>query len=291
MKKYIQHYIKNIKTFFYTLVGNNKTFIEPMTLCIATKENNKIRFLSDSRLTFTDSMGNKKYSDIGIKVIKSKVIRTNSNNERIENNIGLCFAGHSNAIYTIKDSIVETLGNLQYAEGLTDLTFESIIKVIQYTFKQCAQSLIDVLSKEGRFEVIVGGFCFVKRDFLVYRLYIPLPVDFDDIKVKYEEILKEESKFFVGSGSDKAKQVYDENKKLCGYDILKAVIESEEIKSVGGDIQIGEFNQTEFTIKGVAQFDSKNQITKFKLRGLDMYNDEWEPAEYHIGLPFVVFKK
>ena len=262
-----------------------------MTLCIATKEDNKIRFLSDSRLTFTDSSGNKKYSDIGIKVIKSKVVRTNTANKRIENNIGLCFAGHSNAIYTIKDSIIETLGNLQYAEGLTDLTFESIVKVVQYTFKQCAQSLIDILSKEGRFEVIVGGYCFVKHDYVVYRLFIPIPVDFDNIQVDYEEILVDENKYFVGSGSKNAKEFNNEDNSLSGYSILKKVINSNEIKSVGGDIQIGEFNQREFIIKGIAEFDSKNGTTKFKLRGLDMYNDEWESTEYHIGLPFVFFEK
>lgn len=262
-----------------------------MTLCIASRIGRTIEFVSDSRLTFKSSF-NTQYCDIGIKVVKIPIsIKDVENNTVYSHDIGLCFAGHTNAIYNVKDSIYEQLINLKYANGWTNLRFENIVEVIKKVFKHCAQKIINVLINEGNLSIIVGGNCPVENKIKIYLLSIKTPFDFDDIQIEMTEILQDDGHVYIGSGSNSAKDLLKQNPNRKGIYVLKEIIDNNLEPTVGGAIQFGEFINGNFHIKGIVEQDDENQIFNYKLRGMDMYNNEWNEKDFIVEYPYKLLKK
>lgn len=271
--------IERVKTHirkYLTLVVSLKTDItkkliikEPMTLCIS-KINKKgnVEFWTDSRLNYS----NNTTIDMGIKVISYPVTIYNildKTSPDYNQNWGMCFAGGGQTVYYIKDFITENLKNLEYSPDFFDISADIISNFISKIYQIACQKFIDKLTaQEGGCVLLTTGYCPIKRQFITYKYIIKIPIDYDNIEI--EKIELKDDIDFIGSGTLKAKELYEQGL-TNPYQIMKKIIDENLVHSVGGQIQFGETVNMDFKIKGVIKTEQNKVITQ--LRGVNLYDN------------------
>lgn len=267
-----------------------------MTLVIAQKYKNTISLSSDSRIT----LGND-YVDFGIKVFSVPVkiySATNSENHQTEllfnKSFGLAVIGNFTNSYTVKESINEILQNLQLSI-YSIISMENIAKTVLKIFKKITLDLSTILREKGICEIVLMGYCDENKT--IRSFHFSCDISDYPIKPTYKEILKNDDILFFGSGKKRAEQYY-EDKRAGSLEILKKVIQDEEIKCVGGSLQYGEFNQSsDFKVFGILDYEINDDNTKltdiFSLRGINLYKEDFEhDSDFHVAYSFKMpFKK
>lgn len=265
-----------------------------MTLCIAWRENSKVNFLSDSRLTFKENS----YVDLCIKVMKVpiKIIspissETNQFDELYNHNAGICFAGNVISSLMLKELICDVLQDLQFVPFFTNVSMEQIAKSIDKFYRHILVKMCEEKFEDGLATFIISGYCPQTENIRTFK-FTPEITTYP-INTKYEEILKNDEEIdFLGSGAEKAKELYDNGQKNIFY-IIRDIINDDNIKTVGGPIQYGSFdNNNDFRIYGVLEHskDEKGFLnSKFKFRSIDYFSDETgsKNDDLHIRLNFI----
>ena len=269
-----------------------------MTLCIAWKNNDNIRFSSDSRISTDDD----EFADVGIKVMEIPVkinnpipVETGIEEIIYNHTLGMCYCGDTTNALLIKETIAEVLQRLQLLPGYTDFSLNGICKVIKKFFEHTSNQLKQGMNLDSDVEFLIGGYCPNEQKVLVYKFEL---VDYGDhYESICDEVLQGDNDFILlGSGSDKAQEIINANNILPGNRLLKVlrdVCRNESVPSVGGYLQYGQFKDNNFKIFGIADY-SINSLGEFEYiyayRGTVLYKDKFESDEndYHIATDFIM---
>ncbi|MBB3836835.1 hypothetical protein FHS57_000817 [Runella defluvii] len=269
-----------------------------MTLCIAWKNGNNIRFSSDSRFSIDDDH----YADIGIKVMQIPVIIKNPTpvetgiEEIIYNHkLGMCYCRDTTNAFLIKETIAEVLQNLQLLPGYTDFSLRGICNVIVKFLENTSDHLRDGMDWDPDVEFLIGGYCPENLRVMVYKFQL---VDYGDhFETMCDEVLEDDNDMIImGSGTDKAEELITAGNIQPGNKLLKVlrdVCNDDSVPSVGGHIQYGQFDNNDFRILGVNDYKilPDGQIEYiYAYRGTVFYKDKFEANEndYHIATNFIM---
>jgi len=267
-----------------------------MTLCIAWKHENKIRFTSDSRV----SINKDNYSDVGIKVmdIPVKIYHPRDENNRLEiaydHMLGMCYAGDTITAHLIKETINDILRRLQINPLEGEYSLRGICNVIEKFAANTAFELKKGIGLESSIEFLIGGFCHKENDILVYKLEL-LNCD-DHYEVMVDRVLEDEEEIItLGSGSESADQIIENNDLTQAdnlFKVLRQVSLDKNEPGVGGYLQYGEFgSDNNFKIFGVVDYKIENGILEriYAYRGTGLYKEEFETGctALHIAQTFI----
>lgn len=269
-----------------------------MTLCIAWKNKNQIRFASDSRISTDDDH----YADIAIKIMEIPVKINNpipsetGIEETIYNyKLGMCYCGDAVNAYLIKETIYEVLQRLQLLPGYTDFSLNGICRVIAKFFENTSDQLRSGADWEPEVEFLIGGYCPKQKEVLVFKFEL---VDYNDhYEAMYNEVLTEEDDMIIlGSGTDKAEELITLNNIQIGnklLNVLRDVCKDDTELSVGGYLQYGHFDDDNFKIYGIQDYviDSNDELEYiYPYRGTVLYKDKFErdESDFHIGVNFIM---
>lgn len=266
-----------------------------MTLVIAKKKGSSISFTSDSRFSF----GNKGFFDYGIKIFSVPVsietpINSDTNESDIEyqQNLGMAVIGSVTNAYSVKEAIYEILQNLQYLPYHTNFSMDGLAKLIFKVYTKMWEEIAPILKDVGISEIIIGGFCPEKNNVRVYQFY--LEMDQGIWTPLYKEILINDGIEFFGSGKSEGENVLSANPSFSPVFILREVIKSAKVDSVGGSIQYGDFVDGNFKVFGVSDYelnpDGSFKDHIYNLRGIHLYKDEFERDNegFHISYKFIM---
>jgi hypothetical protein len=263
-----------------------------MTLCLAWKKGGLVHFASDSRISF----GNNRYTDVGIKVFSIPVkiysatdAQTRQRSLDYDHNIGMCFAGSTISAYLVKESVYEVLQHLQYTP-YTDFSMKGISNIVSKFYEHTSRRTCEQIGDSGIADFLLGGYCPAARNLRVYKFTIDHTVY--SIVGNYEEVLLTDGIEFLGSGSTPAREVLNRSPNIDRFRLLKDIIKDATIPSVGGNIQYGRFENNDFIVKGVQDYeiDADSQVNiRFNLRGTELYNNDFACGydDFHISYPFI----
>lgn len=253
-----------------------------MTLVIAERTDKEVSFSADTRISF----GNQGHFDKAIKIFSVPFklkgpakTREDFDTFEFEYNYGMAVIGSAINAYTVKDSIVEVLPNITYLTNLSDFSIPSIGKLVFDSYVEISKEIASSLRDTGLCEILLGGFCLKQGRVRVLHFYPKIGKE--NTEYYLDEILLNNKMRFFGSGKELAKQIYENDKSLNPFQIIKKVINTESEKSVGGNIQSGTFYGKEFTINGVLEkiIDKKgNTVETNKYRRGFKIQDEIKSA-------------
>lgn len=263
-----------------------------MTLVIAERRNCIVRFSSDSRLTFSKEG----HIDFGVKILSIPVkIFSPTNKETQEttlvydHSIGLAIAGSAINALIIKETVSEILQHLQYIPGVSDFSMSGISKLIFQLFKKASTDLSSVLREKGLCELILGGYCPDLNKIRVFKHSVNVN---SELEFTCEEVLSTDGLIFLGSGKEEAILAHSEKTELTPLHLIREVIRSGKVSSVGGGLQYGEFDDQDFKIFGIADYtltdEGRFNEHIYTLRGINIYKDEFEKENegFHIAYTF-----
>lgn len=265
-----------------------------MTLCIAWKHSSGIYFASDSRI----SLPRDNKIDLGIKVLPIPIrifepAETGNVPPLIyEHTLGMCFAGGALTGYIVKESVQEALRGLQAIPGHTDFSFEGICKLVMKFYEHACRTIGEQLFNRGLIEMLLGGYCPEQKRIRVFKF----SVDITDAKLDTSlmEVFTNSPVVLLGSGKRAAENLLrSKNYPPPRYlRVLKDVIQDENVPSVGGYIQFGEFVSPDFELKGVMHYDvglDGRPEQKAILRGTQLYVNEFQTnfEDFFIAYSFI----
>jgi len=260
-----------------------------MTVCIAWKLNGNVFLASDSRLGF----GHQNYADIGVKILQLDVnifdpTPEGSNEKKLKEMVplGMCFAGSTVNSLCIKETISEVVKSFQHAGRFTDYSMHGIAKTIFKIYEDISLKMVTTVGNDSALsEIIIAGYCPKEkniRSFKFEQVKNSSPIAFN-----FNEILKGEKEIeIIGSGKQAA--IKEFNNKHCSVltnnnvmKTIKYVIDSEDIESVGGAIQYGEFYKDKDSIKFVKKgfaFMSDNSDIQYFIGGVDVNSNRYQES-------------
>ncbi len=266
-----------------------------MTLVIAKKIEKHISLSSDSRISF----GTAGHIDFGIKVfsVPVRIHSPTSEETKISTldydyKLGLAVIGSAINSYTVKESIYEILQHLQYIPDYTDLSMDGISNLVFKVFKKVSLDLTAIIREHGICEIVLGGYCPNQNRVRVFKFSVNVYPD--RIEPYCDEILITDGIEFFGSGKTEAQRIHTANSKLSPLHIIREVIRSNTVTSVGGGLQYGEFVINNFKIFGVTDYELNTDGTfkeyLYTLRGINLYKDEFERDDdgFHIAYTFKI---
>lgn len=245
-----------------------------MTLCIAWKEGGKICFASDSRATVKSS-----HFDSCVKVMPIPITVTINHlddkpTENVTYNCGIAVSGNALTAFSLISNISQILTRISIFIEFGDLSIIRICDMIQAYFDKLTKEITFSLRSEGHLAFFFCGFCLKENRVRCFK-FSPELVN-GVFEYKYEEILKSNNGIeFLGSGKTKAKELLKSEKRPL-Y-ILRNVIRSDEIDSVGGPIQYGRTNDHIFDTTGIVDYEinetNKTYYSRFYLNGYELIDD------------------
>lgn len=188
----------------------------------------------------------------------------------------MCVAGSVLNSYIVKESIVEVLQNLQHLPLFGNISIERICTVIKKVYEKISQELCSIIAEKGLAELIIGGYCPESKKVKVFKYF--LDTTNYPIRAKFQEILKSNSGIeFIGSGKSLAKTIYANNPSLTSLHIIKKLIQDNSIDTIGGSLQYGNFENKDFIVKGVQDYQQKNKVVEIihHIRGINYHNKDF----------------
>lgn len=224
-----------------------------MTLCIVWRDGQNIKFCSDSRLSF----GCVTTSDFGIKIVRMPFRIFSPNDESgkrdliVTGDLGLCFAGSAIGALMTKDALSELVSNLQAVPGFHDTGMDGIADFVKRGFEAVSKEVSSAMFEKGQTKIVFAGYCECQKRLRAFSMERDR-----DNQFSFEEILKDCAGHEIfGSGSAAAIKLLggDPMSEKVAIRILQSVIDDDNVKDVGGNIQYGRFNGKEFQPYGVAR--------------------------------------
>lgn len=142
-----------------------------MTLCIVWRDESKIKFASDSRLSF----GSAGTSDFGIKVVRIpfKIYGPGeiAGAEPISSgDLGMAFAGSAIGALMVKEALAEVLFRMQGVPNFHDCGMDGIADFVFRAYKVISKDLCTTMLENGRTCIVFGGCCAIQK-----KLRAPAP--------------------------------------------------------------------------------------------------------------------
>ena len=263
-----------------------------MTLALAWRSSGRIHLASDSRI----KLGEGKFADIGIKVIAIPVVVTDTGGPNGEpasvifrQTYGLTYAGSLVNAGTFCELIAELLQNVQFIHRNIPFEFRTICDFLEVYSSRVSTEICTFMERNGQYEFFIAGYCPAEKRSRCAKFEFTYQAG--KALATYEEVLKDEgSSLAIGTGAEAArkrvKSVDTESMLLA----LNDVIDSGSVPSVGGDIQYGNFaNSENFLVQGIVR-KSIEQVehegrtygptvqTLYKYRGFQLY-ENWNPYD------------
>jgi hypothetical protein len=222
-----------------------------MTLVIAERKNNLVSIIADSRFNY----GGTTNFDFGIKVsplrikIRSPNETDGSSTVDYDHLIGVGVTGSVIAAATIKEYMAAALVNIQYTPGYTDFSFEGIVSFIAKFYEKICFEMSVLFREKGICEMVMAGFCPAQERIRCF--YLTMDVSDYPIKIVCKEILEGDGIVFFGSGKIEASKVQIDHPNYSALNIVRRVIFDGKNPTVGGSIQLGNFNNNNFVVTGL----------------------------------------
>lgn len=263
-----------------------------MTLCVAWNTGSNIHFAADSRIT----SGND-YSDNAIKIIPVPIHvyepKDNDTGQMLtlfHQEYGMCFAGSFLGAYVIREFMICTLQRLQCIPKFMDLSFYQICRSIYKFYEHLVHVLYHDLQSEHSIDFFVAGFCPNNKRLEIAKFFIQYNAAFTDFTTKWtlidnttqfvEALGAGDNEFLVNYGS--LPSIPDRNKRIMHS--IKKTIDEQKVKSVGGNIQYGTFDDHNvFSTSGIVyrEYNEKGLLKKIRhcIAGIDMMEGAFDPKD------------
>ena len=253
-----------------------------MTLVLTAKQHDRIKVVTDSRLTFNKDLN--LYSDACIKLFSIPVnIYTSVVDDKTKkvtkelfysNTWCLALAGSYTNGLVLKEITAELLSRLTIKKK-ENFQLPDICDYILNLFKTTSDSILPILRENGRCILFIAGYdeqmdkvrSFIFRHEIIDGEYQPV---YSEVELKSNNIRG------FGSGVP----TLNKNGQIEHKSIIHAVetvINDEEDNSVGGKIQYGEFNDdNQFEIFGIERITSHKDgrdRTRMNILSIDMVKD------------------
>jgi hypothetical protein len=246
-----------------------------MTLCAVWRRNHQIQIATDSRLSVNGAG-----ADVCVKLMPLTLRlchATKAGEERPQiahsRVLGVATVGSLTTTYVVKELLEAVLSNLQFAEGLTDISMAVIANVCARVMRSTSREICAAIFDKGLGQIVLLGHCLAKE---MPRVFL-LTVTTGDIgvDVAVEEILVEDGMRFFGSGALAAEQHINRSTDVYPYQVVRAVARDSSVPSVGGNVQFGVLDGPDFRVMGIRDF-KKNDVLKeiyvgFYIAGLEIY--------------------
>jgi hypothetical protein len=244
-----------------------------MTLCLAWRTKGTVQLASDSRVS-RNVASVKLFADIGIKVIPFQV-RVSHLDERIyDYTWGMCYAGESLSVLSLKESLTQVMGNLQLNPITGKVSFHTLSKHIEKIYAALLPKLHDLFLCSDLPNFFLAGYCPEKDRIEVCKLTVTC--DEMEPLLTYTEVLTENDTIdYLGSGADKAKKLFKGFNDIAVVRLINEV--AQKVNTVGGSIQQGIFFPTNknFTMLGTKENVKVDGAftSKFMIGGLEVIGD------------------
>lgn len=246
-----------------------------MTLCAVWRRNRQIQIATDSRLSWGGAR-----ADVGVKLMPL-VLRlyhaTSEGEERPQiahsRILGVATVGSLATTYVAKELLEAVLSNLQFAEGLTDISMAGIAEVCARVVRSVSKEICAAIFEQGQGQLVLVGHCLATEMPRVFLLTVAAGGISVDVVV--EEILTENGERFFGSGAFAAKRHRDSGTDVFPYEVVRAVARDPSESSVGGNVQFGVLDGPDFRLMGIRDVetneDLKEMYVGFYIGGLEIY--------------------
>jgi hypothetical protein len=174
--------------------------------------------------------------------------------------IGLAFAGSFVTSYTVREILLELLPRAQVVSEQISPSLAFVVSVVAKVFEDVTRQVGRSLFEEGTAELLVGGRCPVAKELQLF--HIKAEVSEELVFTTAKEDLRKP--VFIGSGARRARELMTEDNGRDLLVLLRQVIRDENVPSVGGPIQIGEFRDREFRILGIQDYDVEDGVITVK---------------------------
>ncbi|EOW9210696.1 TPA: hypothetical protein PX804_003477 [Vibrio cholerae] len=261
-----------------------------MTLCVAFKFKKNIYLGSDSRISVGD-----KYADYGIKVTPVHIRIYEPSEEgtqpqvAFESTYGMCFAGDFAGASFIREFLAITMQRLQYVPTFSELSFEYICRTINKLYREVSTGIKNQLENDSSIDFFLSGYCPKENKLMLAKFYIDYGENIDKFEPKASIMDPSLNEFidYIGSGEDKYGLYLDihKDKSLPAKPILalKSLIDSQSVFSVGGNVQLGQFDaNNEFYVSGIVKHVENEQgfidSIQYCFAGIDMNSSALESS-------------
>jgi len=254
-----------------------------MTLCLAWKQGNEIFFTSDSRLTDPNyaivTNDATKIFKIDVRIFGPSSADNPGMPDPLlhETTFGMCFSGSFLNGSIIVDTIEEVLSNIQGSPQYSDFSINNLIDIALSIYRQISIQLMGIHRQYGLSTVLIGGYCPINNDFHLYQFKSRQETPNSEILFEKNEInFDEANPYMIGdqTAQNMAANLFGS---VAGnytyFHLMREIIRNQEVPTVGGNIQAGKFNSTEFKTYGIAECEIEHtehgpQIKdKYKFRG------------------------
>lgn len=258
-----------------------------MTLGLAWRSEGRIHLASDSRISFSENQ----YSDIGIKVFSLPILVVGTELDEDDNlrqlfqsRYGFCYAGSLVNASTLKELLEELLQGVQFVGAPEKLSFEVICNTVAGYCSHISTELCRYLFEKGGYEFFFAGFCPQKNR--LQAAQFSLMHQNGQATAKYNLILETDNRYIaIGSGAAAANEAIHKVNMRDMLLTLNEIIDNQQVKSVGGDIQYGTFDKNgHFSVSGIVRISIESALIngmqygpatlrRHKYRGFQLYVD------------------
>lgn len=255
-----------------------------MTLCVGWMENGEIQVAADSRLTF---IGNN-HIDYGVKVmaipvtVYGPVQEGGSSKLLYGRSIGIAISGGGTIGYTIREVLGSAFNSLQ-ARTNGDVAFYELVDVARRVQLTLAEAAASKIGAGGICEVLLTGFCERLKRQCAFQLTGDIIHGIASVEV-VEVLADGRHECWFGSGRSAALSVKKAHPTFSVMQVLREVIHANMEDGVGGGIQYGRFENNEFKVFGVEDYevnDFGNPRATSTFRGFQI---DGQPGSFNLDL-------
>ncbi len=238
-----------------------------MTLCIAWKDSKgSIYLASDSRISI--GFGS---TDVGVKVMslplrlyESTPAGASSPTLTHRRELGIAVIGSLTTTYIAKELLQNVFAGLQYAEGVADESFASMVELGASLFRQLTHDVCRLLFSNGLGKLVMVGYCPVERCGKAF--VVSIDASSYPVQATQTELFTSQAFEFFGSGRTAAISLHQQNSHaLSPYQLVRGVIAAKAIESVGGAVQAGILDSEDFRVVGVRDYRQNDSLKEMSI--------------------------
>ncbi|WP_293330449.1 hypothetical protein [Parvibaculum sp.] len=239
---------------------------------------------SDSRISLSENS----YTDVAIKTlcVPCRIHWPEEGHKRGEElfDLGLSVSGSHINSFVIKETLSEVFRNMQIAPGYSEVSMDKITKIFFVAYENLSKKICETaLARKGIAEIHLAGFCWKEERYKVFKF----STDESNNTHKYEEVLTETS--FSASGTGKARALELLENGGAPIKVLRDVIESTDIESVGGPLQYARFECKKFKVFANCKLEEGNVV--YERGGLNLNDSRLHNShdDIFVSMPMIDF--
>jgi len=280
-----------------------------MTLVLAWKSSRSISIISDSRLSNDHGIVTDQATKIFRIQVNLKTPYGAGYKKFPPKNYCLCFTGSYLNGSLLVNTIEALFNDITFFNKDSEYTFDHLSKIAFSIYKHISKQLSAIHREKGLSEVLFGGECY-KTHVVKFSKFKRIKTENNKLVFENQSVNLDENPTSLGNSEaiKKFKELYQENKSSSeNTKILKRIIDDIEIKTVGGEIQMGHFKDGNFEYCTIMEYFQKKDNHEFqsipktylfskkvpieldakiKFRGIDLAElmKEFQPERVNFGL-------